>query len=97
MTVFMWRCVSLTLIVAALVILSVTSLKVPETLSGWRSLTGAFIGVWLFQLFAYDVVARLVGGNDATVSAVLLDASKLWPIIPLLFGILIGHIWWAVR
>lgn len=97
MTIFMWRCTSVLLIVVAAAILLVTGLRPPETSEGWRCLTRTFICLWMLQLFVFDVLARVAGGNEATVSAVLLDASKAWPIIPIIFGILIGHIWWSVR
>ena len=41
---------------------------------------------------AWDVFAYLRGGNESTISRVVLEASKDWPIIPLLAGIVVGHL-----
>lgn len=49
-------------------------------------------------MLVYDLVAYIRGGNEATLSKVILDTSRDWPIIPLLvgliFGLLSGHFFW---
>lgn len=49
-------------------------------------------------LLVYDLIAYSRGGNEATLSKVILDTSRDWPIIPLLvgliFGLLSGHFFW---
>lgn len=52
----------------------------------------------LISLLTYDLIVYFKGGNEATLSKVILDTSKDWPIIPLLigllFGLLSGHLFW---
>jgi len=43
----------------------------------------------------WDVVAYLWGGNESTISRVITDASRDWPIIPLLVGIVLGHLFFS--
>jgi len=43
----------------------------------------------------WDVVAYLWGGNESTISRVITDASRNWPIIPLLVGIVLGHLFFS--
>jgi len=43
----------------------------------------------------WDVVAYLWGGNESTISRVITDASRDWPIIPLLTGIVLGHLFFS--
>lgn len=42
----------------------------------------------------YDLAAYLVSGNDATISNAVLEWSQAWPILPFVFGILCGHLFW---
>lgn len=44
----------------------------------------------------YDLVAYLRVGNVGTVSSVIWGWSKLYPIIPFLTGVLMGHLFWQV-
>ena len=45
------------------------------------------IGVW-------DVYAGIRWGGDATVSAVIQSWAKSYPVLPLLVGIVMGHLFW---
>ena len=42
----------------------------------------------------YDVFAALFLPPDSTVSAIVLDLAKRYPILPLLVGIVLGHLFW---
>jgi len=53
---------------------------------------GAIIAVWL-----YDAVASVRGHGELSASAVILEWSIRWPLIPLLVGVLLGHIFWPQR
>jgi hypothetical protein len=45
-------------------------------------------------LSVYDAVAFAVGGYEATITAVIREASMEWPLIVLAAGILGGHLFW---
>lgn len=47
--------------------------------------------VWI----VWDVYAYSTGGNEATISRVITEASRDWPIIPLLVGIVLGHLFFS--
>lgn len=69
----------------------------PTTLYGWRCLTGAVMGVILALVIAYDVLARIRGGNNATISLCTLTWSEQWPVIAFVTGFVMGHIFWPCR
>ncbi len=52
----------------------------------------AAIGVAAYDFFA---IARY--GRDATISLVLLDVSRDYPIIPCGLGLVAGHVFWPLR
>lgn len=62
----------------------------------WREVTIVVIVVTIVGLSVYDVVVYLIGGNEATISRTLLDGTKEYPIIVVLFsvgfGVLLGHL-----
>lgn len=51
----------------------------------------SLIGIGLI----YDAFA-LSKSYESTISWTLYSGAKKWPIIPLLFGITLGHLFWAV-
>jgi len=53
---------------------------------------GAIVVVWLF-----DATAAIRGTGNDSVSATILDWSTRWPLIPLLVGVLLGHMFWPQR
>lgn len=48
----------------------------------------------LILLLIYDFGALFFGGYKATVSAQLLKFSMAFPIVALMIGILMGHLFW---
>jgi hypothetical protein len=64
------------------------------------SITSIALGVFIVGLLVLEVWAfitkRKGGGSGATISVVTRRASKRWPIITLLFGILSGHLFWPL-
>jgi ABC-type lipoprotein release transport system permease subunit len=69
----------------------------PTTLYGWRCLTGTVLGVILAVLIAYDIVARIKGGNDATISVCTINWAEHWRVIAFVTGFVMGHIFWPCR
>jgi len=63
-------------------------------LSDWSTITAIFLVIIALVIIAYDVLAVIKGGNKATISRVIIDTSREWLIIPLFFGILMGHFFW---
>lgn len=57
-----------------------------------RSLTKLILLVLLAALIAYDVGAVLLGGVEATISRVILRASRDWPVLTFASGALCGHL-----
>jgi hypothetical protein len=53
-----------------------------------------FGGIALLIVGVYDVYAGGWIGPDYTVSRVILDSSKKWPLLPFLTGLLVGHLFW---
>jgi hypothetical protein len=44
---------------------------------------------------AYDVWVEQTYGSEATISWVTWTAAKAYPVIPLVFGIVAGHLFWV--
>lgn len=56
----------------------------------WRHVTGLVIVGAPVLVGAYDVLAYVFGGNEATISRVLLDAGTAAPAVPAAVGVLAG-------
>ena len=50
----------------------------------------------LFTVMVYDSVALMFWNNTYTISWVIKSWSKHFPILPLVIGITIGHLFWPV-
>jgi hypothetical protein len=59
------------------------------------SFTQWFVILVAVVVIITDLVLYLKKGDDATISRMLLKTSQSWPIIPLLAGIILGHIFWT--
>jgi len=62
-----------------------------------KNLTKIILLVSAAALGLYDIVALVKGGGEATISVVILEASHNYPIIPFLFGVLMGHFFWRIQ
>ena len=62
----------------------------------WQSLTALVVVGVIVALIIYDLVAFVLGGNDATLSKTLLDVSRrsAWFALSFVFalGVLVGHL-----
>ncbi len=60
-------------------------------------ITAAVLLFMIHAIIAWDVVAGMTWGSRATVSAILGDWTRRFPIIVLAIGVLIGHIVWPLQ
>ena len=60
-----------------------------------QEITAVVLATFIGLILLYDLWAVSVWGMDATVSAVVRDYSKSYPVIPLLVGIVCGHFFWG--
>lgn len=60
-------------------------------------LTEALVVSLVIFLVVYDLIALWLGGWDATISVVVLTWSSRYPILPFLFGVVCGHLFWPQR
>lgn len=58
-----------------------------------KIIIGATVLIWA----VYDLVAYNAAGNDATISVVIHQFAKDWPIATLGFGVLLGHWFWPLK
>lgn len=56
--------------------------------------TQAFLLCVTAAVVGYTLYAYLFVGEDVTVSQTTLRAATTWPIIPFLFGVVCGHVFW---
>jgi hypothetical protein len=61
-----------------------------------RNVTIALMVLAFFLIALYDVIALLAGGTETTISAVIISWSKVYPILPFAFGVLMGHFFWQI-
>ena len=62
-----------------------------------KTITTAILLVTLAILLLYDAVAVYWFGYPGTISIVVYEASKNWPIIPFLAGIVCGHLFFPIE
>jgi hypothetical protein len=62
----------------------------------WRHATIFSLIVAVFVIAIYDTIAAWRGGYDSTITDVIRDASDANPIIPLIVGIVAGHLFGGV-
>lgn len=58
--------------------------------------TIAVIWTVVVGTLGYDLYTLLKDGSDTTISAVIIETSKDWLIIPVVFGVLIGHLFFQM-
>lgn len=63
----------------------------------YRTITIIIMAVALVLLVGWDIFAYVKAGREATISDILLDWSQRWPVIPLAFGVLMGHLFWPLK
>jgi len=63
----------------------------------WRGWTILVLIASAIGLIAWDCIAVWRGGGNATISRVLLNAARQYPILPFALGVLIGHLFASQR
>lgn len=62
-----------------------------------RKVTGYVIGLIVLAILGYDVYAYLEGGQDATISSVIItDWALNYPAFTFLVGFVMGHLFWPL-
>ncbi len=67
--------------------------------------TKIFIGVVIAIIAIYDVWVIGAGGTRASISWTIWELSagnceenkKAWPLVPLIAGVVVGHLFWQMR
>lgn len=62
-----------------------------------KNLTKNIMIAIVLLLIAYDVLAIVYGGVEATISHITLNYSKEYPIIPFAVGVVCGHLFWSQK
>lgn len=62
-----------------------------------KTITTSVLLVALAILLLYDAIAVNLFGYSGTISIVVYEASKNWPIIPFLAGIVCGHLFFPIE
>jgi hypothetical protein len=63
---------------------------------GPNAFVAILLMVVLYVVGVYDAVALMFYGHTYTVSYVIKSWSREFPIVPILVGLLIGHLFWPV-
>lgn len=63
----------------------------------WRYLTQYLVISNVLALVLYTAAARVFGGNEATVSYVVAEAARKWPVVAAGIGFVAGHWLWPVK
>lgn len=58
------------------------------------NLTKFFIVCIIVVVLAFDSFIMFHTNNEVTISSVVLDYSKQYPIIPFVMGLIAGHLFW---
>jgi hypothetical protein len=59
-----------------------------------RIIVAAILLAALASAGAWDIFSAYRGYESSTISEVVQDWSTRWPVLPLLIGVLLGHLFW---
>jgi len=63
-----------------------------------KRFTGPTIGLFIIGLIIYDIIAYIFGGQEATVSFLIItDWSRNYPAFTFGMGFIMGHLFWALK
>lgn len=61
------------------------------------SITLVFIIVIVLAIAVFDLWIIFKSGKHESISAYIIRGSKTYPLLVLLFGIVLGHLFWSMR
>lgn len=61
------------------------------------TVTEWFMAGTVIAILLADLLLYLKFGNPGTISVALYEIAKSYPLIPLLLGVVLGHIFWQVH
>lgn len=61
------------------------------------NLTLLFIGVLVVAIAIFDVVIIAKKGKHESISAHIIRGSKQYPLLVLIFGVVLGHLFWSMN
>ncbi len=62
-----------------------------------KTVTAIFTVAFVLIALGYDAYVLIADGTEATISHLIITASKEFTLIPFLFGFLMGHFYWPLR
>ena len=62
-----------------------------------KKVTAIFIVLTIVIIAVYDVWVYIQAGGDATISRIVYNFSKDWPIVNIIIGVLLGHFYWPQK
>ena len=74
----------------------VTTLTSKEAQMDHVMMTRMLIVLIVLVVGSWDTYLILTGAEDATVSVVLYESARRWPVISFVAGFLCGHVFWQV-
>lgn len=61
------------------------------------NITTLFILVTFAAIFIFDAYIIIAKGKQESISSHIIRGSKKYPLLVLLFGIVLGHLFWSMR
>jgi len=63
-----------------------------------KRFTGPAIALFIIGLIIYDVIAFIMGGQEATISFLIVtDWSRNYPMFTFSMGVVMGHFFWNLK
>lgn len=60
----------------------------------WFEITKIFLTLTILIVVVYDSLVMFFHGRQPTISDVAYHYAREWPIVPLMVGMIIGHMFW---
>jgi hypothetical protein len=63
----------------------------------WQNMTMIFSFLLIAIIAIYDIWIMAKGGTESSISHMIIVASYKYPLVPFMFGIVCGHLFWRMR